>query len=222
MLVLWINEWRALSSAFVLGTLGASGDQTPTPVPCPRLRALAATTRAIIEVIYSRACRTPALTASEHHLQEPASGTGLANATSHCPSLQFLPLPRPPAGPAKGPWLPTLPSPPPADRGQGTGECAGSSDATPHIGCSPTVRWRPNGYLVSRKVLGQGQLEMSQGSHLPWGEPSEGPHTRPVGGSHLSHSEGPQGAGPPCPRALPLPTASQPHSGSRAFSTQST
>lgn len=70
MLVLWINEWRALSSAFALGTLGASGDQTPTPVPCASLRALAATRRAIIEVIYSRACAAPSLTTLVHHLQE--------------------------------------------------------------------------------------------------------------------------------------------------------
>lgn len=200
MLVLWINKRRALPSAFVLGTLGASEDQTPAPVPCPSLRVLAATTRVITEVIYSRACSTPSLTASEHHLQEPASGTGLANATS----LQFLPLSRPPAGPAKGPWLPDLPAPPlrigRAHRGQGS--VRGSSDATPR---SPTLSWRPNSYLGSRKVLGQGQLEMSRGSQLPWGEPSEGPHPRPGGGPHLSHSEGSQGAGPPRSLALPLP-----------------
>lgn len=60
-------------------------------------------------------------------------------------------------------------------RAQGTGERVGELAATPHTGCAPTVSWRPNGCLVSRKVLGQGQLEMSQGSHLPWGEPSEAP-----------------------------------------------
>lgn len=100
---------------------------------------------------------------------------------SHCPSLQFLPLPRPPAGP--GCLHPPLPTPCPERegrgdrrrRGTGTGGVCGSSHAAPHTGCSPTISWRRSGALVSRKVLGQGQLETSQGSHLPWGEPSEGP-----------------------------------------------
>lgn len=180
MQVLWINEWRALPSAFVLEASGTSGDRPDTHTsPLPHSVSAGCHDRVITEVIYNRARSTPCLTTLEHHLQEPASGTGLANATLPL-SFPAVSAPAPPTcRPSHGALADlTLLSPPPALRGRAEGTGGGGAQGQ---GVCGGVRMRPLTLVAlplsagGGKVLGQGQLETSQGSHLPWGEPSKGP-----------------------------------------------